>query len=73
MCGEYFADHPRTAADFSDQDVAGLSQVYVALSNLYTFIAQYLEDLQDMCSSLDRVAGPISQKFKSKSMWVILY
>lgn len=56
----------RDAAQFSELNASGFFQVYIALTNFHTFVAQYLEDLQDTCDSLDRNLASMSQQFKSE-------
>lgn len=38
-------------------------QVFISLQNFHTFVAQYLENLDDMCGGLSRMVQPIVEKF----------
>lgn len=54
------------AAEFSELNASGFFQVYIALTNFHTFVAQYLSDLQDTCDSLQGNLAAMSQQFKSE-------
>lgn len=54
------------AGEFSDRGAAGFYEVYIALEKFHTFVAQYLEDLQDSCASLERQLFSVAQEFKRK-------
>lgn len=51
------------SADFTENTVDGMYQVFVSLQNFHTFVAQYLENLDDMCGGVMRKLPAIVDQF----------